>query len=106
PKTATGTSGTLTLSDVADFAQIRCASDAWAGINSTVAPALPPWCSRRNPARGQTELRQQPLCFLLRQPASNHRLRHLLLRLAVKLMAFCELTLILTTPILREQIAP
>src|SRR5262249_17287426 len=46
--------------------QVRCTSDAWAAINSTVAPPSPPWCSRRNPARGQTELSQQPLRFFLR----------------------------------------
>jgi hypothetical protein len=36
------------------------------------------------------ELTQQPLRFLLRQPASNHRLRYLLGGLAIKLMAFGE----------------
>jgi hypothetical protein len=36
------------------------------------------------------KLRQQSLRFPLRQPASNHRLRYLLLGLAIKLMAFGE----------------
>jgi hypothetical protein len=36
------------------------------------------------------ERSQQPLRFLLRQPASNHRLRYLLGGLAIKLMAFGE----------------
>jgi hypothetical protein len=43
---------------------------------------------------GLAELSQQPLRFLLRQPASNHRLRHLLLGLSVKLVAFGEFALI------------
>src|SRR2546430_11974873 len=36
------------------------------------------------------KLSQQPLRFLLRQSASNHRLRYLLGGLAIKLMAFGE----------------
>jgi hypothetical protein len=36
------------------------------------------------------ELTQQPLRFLLRQPASNHRLRYLLGGLAIKLVAYGE----------------
>src|SRR4029453_1545405 len=36
------------------------------------------------------ELNQQLLRFLLRQPASNHRLRHLLLCFPIKLIAFGE----------------
>jgi hypothetical protein len=39
---------------------------------------------------GLAELSQQPLRFLLRQPSPNHRLRHLPLGLAVKLVAFGE----------------
>ncbi len=38
------------------------------------------------------ELAQQSLCFALRQPPSDHCLRHLLLGLAIKLVAFGELT--------------
>jgi hypothetical protein len=43
---------------------------------------------------GLRELSQQPLRFLLRQPASNHRLRYLLLCFAVKFVAFGELALV------------
>src|SRR6266404_1059452 len=44
----------------------------------------------RNGAMPSFELVQQPLRFLLRQPASNHRLWYLLGGFAIKLMAFGE----------------
>ena len=43
-------------------------------------------------AIGLIRISQQPLCILLRQPASDHLLQHS--SLAIKLVAFCKFTLV------------